>query len=351
MKIAILYDTWEGTEEYPGASTDEAIAVATATRTKTRRRKARPKLDREEVFGALTKLGHEPSYQTVDGHDRSLMAVSRCDADLIFNLTESYAGDDTKDMHLAAYLDLLDKRYTGAGPHALYLAQDKALAKKIFNFHGIQTPTFAISYRGKLDHSHDIEFPLIVKPSSEDGSKGIDVGALVTSVKELMERIDYIHEEFDSPVMLEEYIDGREIYAAVIGNERPEALPLIELDMSSLPEGIPHIAGFEVKFEKDTEAYKNTKSLVATNLDDETAERLQKTAVAAYEALKLRDYGRIDMRLTSDGKIYVIEANPNPWLASSAEFFMAARESGRSYSDLIGQIVTFANGRYDSVHR
>ena len=207
----------------------------------------------------------------LDGRDQTLVAIARSEADLVFNLTESYAGDDTMDMNIAAFLDLLGKPYTGAGPHALYLAQDKALAKKIFAFHQIRTPFFATSYKGKLDHSHDIAFPLIVKPCSEDGSIGIDMGSVVGSVKELMERIHYIHEEFDGPALIEEYIEGREIYAAVLGNDSPEVLPLIELDLSKLPEGTPKIAGKEVKWEKDTEHYRVTKSAPAEDLDEATS--------------------------------------------------------------------------------
>ena len=162
-----------------------------------------------------------------------------------------------------------------------------------------------------------------------------------------MERIHYILESFDCPALIEEYIEGRELYGAVIGNDKPEALPLVELDMSKLPEGTPRIAGTEVKWEKDSEAYKRTRSRVAEDLDEETAQHLQQTAVAAYQALQLRDYGRIDMRLTSEGRIYVIEANPNPWLSSGAEFTMAARKSGRTYSDLIQDIVDAAMNRYE----
>ena len=347
LKIAILYDTWDDGAVEPTA--DVPVEEPPRRRRKGRktRKVRRPLLDREEIHEALEKLGHTPSYLVLDGTDPSLVALAKSRHDLIFNLTESYAGDDTKDMNIAAYLDLLDQPYTGAGPHALYLAQDKALAKKIFAFHDIRTPFFATSYKGKLDHSHDIAFPLIVKPTSEDGSIGIDNLSVVSSVKELMERIHYIQEEFDSPALIEEYIEGREIYAAVLGNENPEALPLVELDLSKLPEGTPRIAGTEVKWEKDSEAYKKTRSRIAEELDEDTAENLKQTAVAAYQALQLRDYGRIDMRLTPEGKIYVIEANPNPWLSSGAEFAMAARKSGRSYTDAMGEIVDLAMARYE----
>jgi D-alanine-D-alanine ligase len=344
LKIAVLYDVFEE-EPAPPPPPPEKPAKS---KSRAPRKKKKEKHDREEIFEALQKLGHEAVYQVVDGRDQSLIALARSEADVIFNLTESYAGDDTKDMNIAAYLDLLDKPYTGAGPHALYLAQDKSLAKKIFAFHGIQSPFFATSYKGRVDHAHDVSFPLIVKPCSEDGSIGIDMGSVVESVKELMERIHYIHEEFDSPALIEEYIEGREIYAAVLGNENPEVLPMVELDLSKLPEGTPKIAGKEVKWEKDTEHYRVTKSAVAEDLDEKTAEKLSSTALAAYQALKLRDYGRIDMRLTPKGEVYVIEANPNPWLSSGAEFHMAARKAGRTYTQLIGEIVDLARARYSA---
>src|SRR5215813_10343094 len=349
LKIALLYDIWN--EDPVAAAAKEKDKDEEAPRPKPRRKKNTKtkrveKTDREEIFEALKKLGHEPSYFELDGRPASLHSLSRSDADLIFNLIESFDGDDTKEMHVVAYMDLMGLHYTGAGPHSIFLSQDKSIAKKIFAFHGIRTPFFATSYKGRIDHSHDIAFPLIVKPSSEDGSIGIDAGSVVDSVKDLMERIHYIHEEFDSPALIEEYIEGREIYAAIIGNENAEVLPLVELDLSKLPKGTPRIAGKEVKWEKETEAYKVTKSAVAEDLDEETAKVLSETALSAYRALKLRDYGRIDMRLSKKkDEVYVIEANPNPWLYSGAEFSMAAKKAGRNYTTLIEEIVDLALAR------
>jgi len=344
MKIAILYDVWEEEGTSPESPPEPKPP---ARKKKVRAKKKREKEDREEIFEALEKLGHESFYQVLDGTPQCLNALAKCEADLIFNLTESFAGDDTKEMHVAAYLDLLGMRYTGAGPHATFLAQDKAIAKKMFGFHGIRTPFFATAYRGSIEHAHDISFPLIVKPLSEDGSIGINPNAVVDSVKELMERVQYIQDEFDSPAMIEEYIEGREIYAAILGSyEYAQALPLVELDFSKLPKGTPKIASYDVKFEKDAESYKLTKSNVAEDLDEETRERLTQTALAAHRAVKLRDYGRIDMRLSSKGEVYVLEANPNPWLSSKQEFAMAAKASGRSYTQLIGEIVELAMARY-----
>ncbi len=344
LKIALLYDVWN--EDPVAAAAKEEAAPASKPLKKVKKVR-KEKTDREEIFEALQKLGHEPSYFELDGRPQSLHSLSRCDADLIFNLTESFGGDDTKEMNVVAYLDLLGLRYTGAGPHASFLAQDKAVAKKIFAFHGIKTPFFATAYRGRIEHAHDISFPLIVKPLWEDGSIGIDAGSVVKNVKEMMERIEYIQDEFDSPALIEEFIEGREIYAAILGSyERTRVLPLVELDLSRLPEGTPKIASYDVKFEKNTEAYKLTKSQIAENLDEDTAKRLSDTALAAYRALKLRDYGRIDMRLAPNGDVYVIEANPNPWLASRQEFAVAAKASGLSYTETIGAIIDLAMSRY-----
>jgi D-alanine-D-alanine ligase len=351
MKIGLLYDLWNEDPAAAAAKDDAVVNNGNGNGNRRKPRKAvkkkKEKTDREEIFEALQKLGHEPFHVELDGRPQSLHALAKCDADLIFNLTESFDGDDTKEMNVVAYVDLLGLRYTGAGPHAIFLAQDKAIAKKIFAFHQIKTPFFATSYRGRIGHAHDISFPLIVKPSWEDGSIGIDAGSVVHNIKEMMERIEYIQDEFDSPALIEEYIEGREIYAGVLGNyERAQVLPLIELDFSRLPEGTPKIASYDVKFEKNTDAYKLTKSAIAEDLDEETRKRLSDTALATYRALKLRDYGRIDMRLAPNGDVYVIEANPNPWLASRQEFAMAARASGLSYTELIGTIVDLAMSRY-----
>jgi D-alanine-D-alanine ligase len=335
LKVVVLYDRVLVDEEESTGSADKAPVVRTLDK----------KEVEEEVVEALGKAGHEAVLHELDGTPKSLLALARTECDLIFNLTESFADDDTADFKIAAFLDLLGKRYTGSGTHGLLLAQDKAIAKKIFAFHGIHTPVFARSYRGRLDFSHDLHFPVIVKPAREDGSIGIEFSAVVNSIRELMERMDWLHQHFDSPVLIEEYIDGREMYVGVLGNDKPEALPVIELDLSKLPDGTPRIAAAEVKWGKGTKAYRDTKSIVPTDLAEDTVLALQQTAVAAYQALELRDYGRVDMRLQPDGGIHVIEVNPNPWLSSRAELAMAARKSGRTYPQLIQEIVDLAMAR------
>jgi D-alanine-D-alanine ligase len=335
LKIVMLYDRVlvDDGEEQAGA--DKSPVVRTLDK----------KEVEEEVAEVVAKLGHEPVMYELDGTQKSLLGLAKLECDLVFNLAESFADDDTADFKIAAFLELLGQKYTGTGTHGLMLAQDKAVAKKIFAFHGIHTPTFAKSYRGRLDFSHDLQFPVIVKPAREDGSIGIEFSAVVNSIRELMERMDWLHANFDSPVLIEEYIDGREMYVGIIGNDKAEALPIVELDLSKLPDGTPRIAAAEVKWGKGTKAYKDTKSAIATDLPEEIVQTLQQTAVAAYQALELRDYGRVDMRLQADGRVHVIEVNPNPWLSSRAEFAMAARKSGRTYPQLIEEIIELATAR------
>jgi D-alanine-D-alanine ligase len=335
LNVIVLYDRWDEPDE-PTAAADKQPLSRTLDK----------KEVEDEVAEALTKLGHEPTLHVLDGSVKGLHALARLECDLVFNLAESFGGNDTADYCIAAYLELLEKRITGSGSHGLLYGQDKAVAKKILEFHGIHTPVFARSYRGRLDFSHDLEFPVIVKPAREDGSIGIEFNAVVSSIRELMERIDWLHTNFDSPVLIEEYVEGREMYVGVIGNDNPTALPVIELDLSKLPEGVPRIAGAEVKWGKGTRAYRDTKSAVAEDLPEDTTALLQQTAVAVFQALELRDYARIDMRLRPDGRVAVIEANPNPWLASKAEFTLAARKTGRTYTQLIGEITDLALARY-----
>jgi D-alanine-D-alanine ligase len=336
LKVVVLYDRVLVDEEAEQAASADKSPV---TRTLDK------KEVEDEVAEALVKLGHEAIKHELDGTPKSLLALARIECDLVFNLTESFADDDTADFKIAGFLELIGKRYTGSGTHGLMLAQDKAIAKKIFAFHGIHTPVFAKSFRGRLDFSHDLQFPVIVKPAREDGSIGIEFSAVVSSIRELMERMDWLHANFDSPVLIEEYIEGREMYVGVLGNDKPEALPVVELDLSKLPDGTPRIAAAEVKWGKGTKAYRDTKSAVATDLSEETTLALQQTAIAAYQALELRDYGRVDMRLQPDGRVHVIEANPNPWLSSKAEFAMAARRAGRTYPQLVDEIVELAMTR------
>src|SRR6188474_3613498 len=181
LKIVVLYDRVLVDESEEPSASDKSPVVRTLDK----------KEVEEEVAEVVTKLGHEHVMYELDGTQKSLLGLAKLECDLVFNLAESFADDDTADFKIAAFLELLGKKYTGTGTNGLMLAQDKAVAKKIFAFHGIHTPTFAKSFRGRLDFSHDLQFPVIVKPAREDGSIGIEFSAVVNSIRELMERMDW----------------------------------------------------------------------------------------------------------------------------------------------------------------
>jgi D-alanine-D-alanine ligase len=341
LRVGVLYDEWIEDKPEPDAAGQDLP--------KRKRRKDKP--DREEIFDALAKKGHQPAYFCLDGRPRTLKALASAEVDLMFNLTESYGGDDTKDINIAAYLDLLGIPYTGSGPSGLHLAQDKAVAKRLFAFHGIRTPNFATVYQGRLQWADDVHFPVIVKPKREDGSIGIAFSAVAGSIKELMERIDALHADLNAPVLIEEYIEGRELYVSVLGNDPPVALPVLELNLDDLPEGTPRIAGTEVKWERGTAAYRKTKLRFPDDLGEGLLAEIQETAVKACQALEIRDYARVDFRLTPKRRFYALEVNPNPWLHSTAEFSMAAKQSGLEHADLIQEIVRLALARYRGISR
>ena len=346
LEIAVLYEPSDNTT--PPTDSSGRVRHKERRRTRTRRRwhgpERRQKIDREHVAEALRANGYEVSmYELSD--ESALLGLAKSKVDLILNMVEAYAGDDSLEAHVAAFLDLLELRYTGADPQALFLAQDKALAKKVFDFHGIRTPRFASVYRGKLDHVDDLEFPLIVKPASEDGSVGIDAGAVVRNLRELMERASMIQERFDCAALIEEFIEGREIYVGIIGNDKPVALPVVEMDLSKLPDDMPKIAGTEVKWEKGSAAYEATRSAAAKGLGEDVMRRLQDTALQVYSALKLRDYGRVDVIVRTSGEPVVLEVNTLPGMTETSLLPKAAAAAGIRFPELCQRMVDLAMRR------
>jgi D-alanine-D-alanine ligase len=250
------------------------------------------------------------------------------------------------DVAMAGVLDLLGLRYTGGGPGELYLRQDKGLAKKALAFDHILYPDFAVYGRDDLETGGNLRMPLFVKPLRADASIGIGTDALVRDVPSLMKRVASIHETFNDSALAEEYIEGREFYVAVLGNQDPQAFPPIEMDFSGLPDGSPHVLDGKAKWAEHSAEFNGTKSVVA-DIPDELRAKLQKAALDAYRALRVRDYGRVDLRLTDAGEIYVIEVNANCYLEQNSEFAIAAAAGGVDYTMLINRIVDLAVERYE----
>ncbi len=304
-----------------------------------------------QLDAALAANGHVTRRVSVgDSVEPLIRELTNPAPELVFNLAESFRGKSALESNVAALLNLLDLRYTGSSPAGLILAGDKTLTKKVLAFHGIQSAKFATMYRGQSDWVGDISFPLLVKPPQEDASLGITQKSVVKDVKELLDVISATQQEYQSPVLVEEFIDGREFYVGVIGNSKVEALPIIELDFSKFPAGLPRIASWEAKWgdegdEKGAE-FEGTESIFPTDLPDQLAEKIQQVAIDSFQALRLRDYARIDLRVTPQEEVYVIEANPNCYLEQKSEFARAALKGGMDYPALIARIVELATARY-----
>ncbi|HWM90764.1 MAG TPA: ATP-grasp domain-containing protein [Thermoanaerobaculia bacterium] len=301
----------------------------------------------DQVASALREHGHQVSIFAVYKSVGDLVeGLSSRKPDLVFNLLESFGDDTSADVSVAGLLNLLGLHYTGGGPGELYLRQDKALAKKALAFDGIPYPHFAVfTQDANLETFGQLRMPLFVKPLCADASIGIDGDSLVRDSTALMRRVLDIHEKVKDSALVEEYIEGREFYVGVLGNRETVALPPIEMDFSGLPEGVPRVLGSKAKWSPESVEYKGTKSILA-DLPDEMRARLQKTALDAARALRVRDYGRVDLRLADTGDIYVIEVNANCYLEKGSEFAVAAAAQGIEFPELIQRIVELAVERY-----
>lgn len=303
------------------------------------------------VAAAVRGLGHEVVALPF-GPDvlQTMQALQAAGADLVFNLTERFEGDRRKDLNVAAVLELLHLPYTGTGPAGLWLCRDKAAGKRILGYHRIRVPRFDEVPVGRHRPPSRLRFPVIVKPMFEDGSDGISLASMVNTPAELQERVRMIHEGRRQPAICEEYIEGRELYVGVLGNQKRHALPPWELCFGKAAEGGPPIATAKVKWDP---AYRKKWDIryQPAELDAATMRRIARFSRRVFELLKLRDYGRVDLRLTPAGEIVFLEANPNPDISRDAELPMAAGQAGMEYPALINHILNLALRRRPEASR
>jgi D-alanine-D-alanine ligase len=303
-----------------------------------------------QVNKALRQSGHKTSILAVHADVKKLAnGLAKRKPDLVFNLMETFGTTQLGAVGVVGLLDLLGCRYTGGGPGEFYLREDKALTKKLLAYEGVRFPDFAVFSQDsdQFETGGNLRMPFFVKPLRMDASIGIDAGSLVRTTTQLMERVLLIHKEVKDAALVEEYIEGREFYVGILGNQDPIVFPPIEMDFSGLPEGAPRILDAKAKWDENSAEYKGTEAKLASIPDDLRA-RLQKAALDAYRALRVRDYGRIDLRLTDTGEIYVIEVNASCYLEQSSEFARAGAALGLDYPTLINKIVESAVKRYES---
>ncbi len=295
-----------------------------------------------DVVTALQHLGHQVQCLDVR-YDLTPIreAVEEQKPHIVFNMLEEFHGIASFDQNVVAYLELLRQAYTGCNPRGLVLARDKALAKKILTYHRIPTPRFAVVPRGRKVSAHKrLTFPLIVKSTIQDSSAGISQASIVTNLEQLEKRVNFVHETTESDALVEEYIEGRELYLAVLGNVRLQTFPVWEIKLDTLPEGAPRIATEKVKFDAEYQKKHRIETGPAKGLPEGMDERIAKLGKRIYRRLGLSGYARIDLRLKDDGRVYVLEANPNPDLASDEDFALACEAGGLKFEPLVQRIVS-----------
>jgi D-alanine-D-alanine ligase len=265
---------------------------------------------------------------------------------VVFTLLEQFHGQVIYDQNVASYLELMRTPYTGCKPSGLVLARGKDLSKTLVHSHRIAVPAFAVFPIGRrVRRPPRLAMPLIVKSVSADASVGISQASVVHTDEKLAERVAFIHQRIGTAAIAEQYIEGRELYVGVLGNDRLRVLPVWELQFSKMAEGAWHIATEKVKHDPDYQERRGIVQGPAEDLSPDLYARIQRTAKRIYRTLELDGYARIDFRLAADGTLYFLEANPNPEIAESQEFATAALHDGLSYSELLQRIVALGMQR------
>lgn len=268
--------------------------------------------------------------------------------DVVFNLCESIGNESMHEMHVAGIYELLKIPYTGANAFTLGLAQQKARVKEILLYHNMPTPEFLLIENLPVKTTGHLKFPLIVKPSREDASVGINNDSVVYDLERLNKQVEYIITKFNQPALVEEYIDGRELNAAILGNNPPIVLPISEVNMDQLPENYHRIITYNAKWMKGTEEYEFTKGVCPAPINESLTEQISDLALRAYKIIGCRDYARVDFRLDKNNKLYILEVNPNPDISADAGFARSAKTAGFTFEEMVNKIVKLAIERWQN---
>jgi D-alanine-D-alanine ligase len=259
---------------------------------------------------------------------------------IVFNLLENFHDVPVFDQNVVAYLELLRASYTGCNPRGLLLSRDKALSKQLMTYHRIPTPAFTVVPLGRKPRPRKgLAFPVIVKSLTQEASTGISQASVVSDESKLRERVEFIHDNVGTDAIVERYIDGRELYVGILGNHRLEMFPVWEMLFSKMPEGLWRIATDQVKFSRRYQKKHGIRTDESNQLPEGAAAHVHHICKRVYRTLGLSGYARIDLRMDSEGRIYVLEANPNPQLAYGEDFAESAERIGISYENLMQRII------------
>lgn len=299
-----------------------------------------------DVIEGLQALGHRVEVLgLLDSLSPLRQALTERTPDVVFNLLEEFNGIVTYDQHVVAYLELMRQPYTGCNPRGLLLSRDKPLAKKLLAYHRIATPRFKVLRKGaRFSVPRELAYPLIVKSATEDASLGIAQASVVRDAAHLKDRVEFIHSQIGTDALVEEFIDGRELYVGVMGNERLTTLPPWELHFGSMGDSAGSaahpIATRKVKWDRRYQTRHGITRGLAEDLPKPVLERLQRAAKRTYRTLGLSGYARMDFRVRADGEVFLLEANANPCLAADDDFARSAAIAGINYPDLLTRIVS-----------
>ena len=293
------------------------------------------------VLEALQQLGHTAEHLAIfDDTDLIRQKFQSFQPDIIFNLADQFKNNRAFDQNIVSFLELHDVPFTGCGSTGLTLCKHKGISKKILGYHRIHVPDFTVIPRGKrIGRPKRLAFPVLVKPLKEEASLGISQASLVENDDEFKERVAFIHEKFDSDVIAEEYIEGRELYVGVLGNHRLQVFPLREMVFKEVPSDEPKIATYKAKWDEEYRKRWGIQNEFAKELDPALLREIEHTSKKIYRLLAIDGYARLDLRLTKDNEIVFIEANPNPILASDEDFAQSALKAQLQYPQLIERVM------------
>jgi len=297
------------------------------------------------VWSTLSNIGHEVRLLGMGDKIGELRRVIRdWRPEIAFNLLEEFSGIVTYDHYVVALLELMRQPYTGCNPRGMMLSRDKVLAKQILTYHRIPTPRFHLFPWSKAYREpRGVQFPLFVKSATEDASLGISQASIVHDRERLRERVEFIHAQTQSDALAEQYIEGRELYVGVMGNERLTTFPVWELDFGKLPEQAG-IATRKVKWDPAYQRRHGIRTGQAQDLSPAESARIAALAKRVYRALHMSGFARIDMRMRPDGSVFVLEANANPNLTYGEDFAESGENAGLSYEQLLNRIVQLGLG-------
>jgi D-alanine-D-alanine ligase len=336
-RVLVLFNQdWEPSVA-PASECDDRSAIARAA---------------NDVRDAVEAYGYEALIAGVYGSDiaRCIDRLHEIGPDLVFNLTESLNQDSRNEIVFPAVLEMLGIPFTGSGALGLGLCLHKPKAKDMLRARGVPTPASCVIDRAKDAAGVDLPYPLFVKLAHEDASVGIRHDNVVHNKRALVRRVRDLLDEFHQPVLIERYIEGREVNVTLLGNARIQALPFHEIDFSKLPPDRPRIVSYAAKWDETSPEYMGTEPVPMKEIFPATKAAIERAAVGAFRALELRDYGRVDFRVAEDGTPYVIDVNPNCDISPDAGVARAARAAGMKFPQLIGRICDIAWERYRNAH-